>query len=252
VVFSLLPEQNGNLNRLAKEILRGSWCVGRKLFAYWKYYHVFGRFRAFTMIPVMSYIRNLAVVEQYGNVPGIVVECGVWKGGMIGGIASILGPEREYYLLDSFDGLPQAKEIDGEAALRWQGNKASPRYHDNCKATVSFAQEAMRLAGAKRFHTIKGYFDQSLSSFIPDQPIAILRLDADWYNSTMTCLRHLYQFVAEGGLIILDDYYAWDGCSRALHDFLSESSLTERIYQYDNDVCFLIKKPATNALTVQV
>jgi hypothetical protein len=155
VVSSLPPEQNGGLNPLAKQILRSSWCVGRNLIAYWKYYCVFRRFRVFTMIPVMSYIRNLAVVERFGIVPGTVVECGVWKGGMIGGIASILGPEREYYLFDSCEGLPEAKEIDGEAALRWQGNKASPNYRDNCKEAVSFAQEAMRLAGAKRLHTIR-------------------------------------------------------------------------------------------------
>jgi hypothetical protein len=68
----------------------------------------------------------------------------------------------------------------------------------------------------------------------------------------MTCLRHLYQFVGEGGLISLADYYVWDGCSRALHEFLSAASLTDRIYQYDNDVCVLIKKPENSALTVEV
>lgn len=44
------------------------------------------------------------------------MECGVWRGGMIASISEILGNNREYYLFDSFEGLPQAKEIDGIAA----------------------------------------------------------------------------------------------------------------------------------------
>jgi O-methyltransferase len=233
-------------------IIRRSWRVAGKLVAYWKYYRVFRKFNTFTMIPVTSYVRNLAVVEKYSSVRGVVIECGVWKGGMIAGIANILGPEREYYLFDSFEGLPEAKGIDGEAALKWQANKTSPNYYDNCKAAITFAQEAMRLAGVTRFHAIQGFFEESLPSFTPNQPIAILRLDADWYESTMTCLRHLYPFVADGGLIILDDYYTWDGCSRALHDFLAQTTSAERVRQYDNDVCFIIKKPAKNRLAIQV
>jgi hypothetical protein len=54
----------------------------------------------------------------------------------------------------------------------------------------------------------------------------------------------------ENGIIVLDDYYTWDGCSRALHDFLSRRSSTERIRNL-GDVCFLRKeanaKPVTEA-----
>ena len=235
----------------AKRFMRGASYFGRRIISYWKFYWVFRRFRDFTMIPAITYMKNLAVVEKYGVVPGIIVECGVWKGGMIAGIASILGPRREYFLFDSFDGLPQAKAIDGEKALSWQADKSSPAYHDNCKASVNSAKQVMELAGVQSFRVVAGWFEDSLSAFTPNQPIAVLRLDADWYDSTLTCLRRLYPFVAEGGLIILDDYYAWDGCARALHDFLSESSLAGRIRQYDNDVCFLIKKTVSGNLTAQ-
>jgi len=237
---------------MTKQFVRGAISLGSRFMSYWKYFGVFRRFRSFTMIPAMTFMRNLAVVEKYGGVPGIIVECGVWKGGMIAGIASILGPQREYFLFDSFDGLPGAKAIDGEKALRWQANKSSPKYHDNCKASVELAKQAMELAGVKSFHTMEGWFEDSLSSFTPNEAISILRLDADWYDSTLTCLRRLYPFVAEEGLIILDDYYAWDGCARALHDFLSESSSAERIRQYDNDVCYLVKKSAARKSTIEI
>ena len=137
-----------------------------------------------------------------------------------------------------------ARPIDGDRALRWQANRRSQTYHDNCKATVDFAEQAMRLAGVETFHAIQGWFEESLAVFKPSEPIAVLRLGADWYGSTLTCLRRVYPRVADGGLIILDHYYTWDGCARSLREFLVEASLTEHIRQYDNDVCFVVKRLA--------
>jgi hypothetical protein len=47
----------------------------------------------------------------------------------------------------------------------------------------------------------------------------------------MECLRKFWDFVLSDGLILIDDYYTWDGCSRALHDFLSDRKALERIRQ---------------------
>src|SRR5277367_3008793 len=74
---------------------------------------IYRKYRNYTMIPEDSYIRNLKIAKRLKAIPGNIVECGVWRGGMIAGIAEVLGPSREYVLLDSFQGLPPAKEIDG-------------------------------------------------------------------------------------------------------------------------------------------
>ena len=98
----------------------------------------------------------------------------------------------------------------------------------------------MELANARSFHLVKGWFSDTLPAFNPPDSIALLRLDGDWYDSTMTCLDSLFDKVAPSGLILLDDYYAWDGCSRALHDFLSRRSAPERIRSLGN-ICYLRK-----------
>src|SRR5687767_9345590 len=103
---------------------------------------------------------------------------------MSAGLAEVLGPAREYFLFDSFEGLPPAAAKDGPAAAAWQAGKDTPNYHDNCRAEQSFAEEAMRLAGATRCHFIRGWFNESLPGFTPPSKIAVLRLDADWYDST--------------------------------------------------------------------
>lgn len=209
---------------------------------YTKYLRIYKEFADFTMIPRDTYIKNLILCESFLNKTGAVVECGVWRGGMIAGIARLFSDDRQYYLFDSFEGLPQAQDIDGKAIKTWQANKTSPAYYDNCKAEESFAQEAMKRSGAKNFHIKRGWFDKTMPDFPPEQQIAILRIDADLYDSTLLCLKNLYKYVAKGGCIIIDDYYTWEGCSKAVHDFLSQSKSADRIYQYYNDVCFIAKK----------
>jgi hypothetical protein len=76
--------------------------------------------------------------------------------------------------------------------------------------------------------------------------IAVLRLDADWYESTITCLTHLYPHIAPGGIVIIDDYKEWDGCARAVHEFLFKhaSGGVPRIRQFENRVYFVVKPSA--------
>lgn len=196
------------------------------------------------MIPRPMFIDNLRVVSMAFHVPGCVVECGVWKGGMSAGIAAVLGPRRTYYLFDSFEGLPPAQPIDGASAIAWQNAPDKPGYYDNCSAGEEHARRAMKAARAQTVHIVKGWFNDTIPSFSPKEPIAVLRLDGDWYESTMVCLDHLFDKVSPGGVIILDDYYSWDGCSKATHDFLSRRSAVERIRALGS-VCYLIKSGKT-------
>jgi O-methyltransferase len=196
-----------------------------------QYLRLYGKYREFTMAPGKYFWRNLLIVDEHRHVEGCVVECGVWRGGMSAGIAEVLGPEREYFLFDSFEGLPPAKTIDGEKAKAWQQDTQSPSYYDNCRAPVDFAERAMRLATVPKYTIVKGWFEKTVPEFVPPCPIAVLRLDGDWYESTMVVLEALFKYMAPDGIVIVDDYYAWDGCSRAVHDFLSRHQLTARVTQ---------------------
>ena len=120
------------------------------------YSAVYAKYSEYTMIHNGNYINTLTLIDKYRAVSGCVVECGVWRGGMIAGIAELLGPDRQYVLFDSFEGLPPAKEIDGTAALAWQADTTKPTYYDNCSAPSSYATHAIRLAGARNVSVHSG------------------------------------------------------------------------------------------------
>lgn len=200
-------------------------------------------FADFTMIPEDVYVDNLLLIDDFINesITGDVVECGVWRGGMTAGIATMIGKGRKYYLFDSFEGLPEAKNIDGDSAIAWQNDVTSPNYYDNCAAEEKYSRELLSSLNVE-YEIYKGWFDQTLPTFTPSNEIAILRLDADWYESTMICFKELYSKVAFNGIIIIDDYYVWDGCARAVHDFLSSINSASRIQSFNDKICFIIKK----------
>ncbi len=203
---------------------------------------LYEKYKKFTMIRRGTFIDNLKLADSFSHIPGCVIECGVWRGGMIAAMAEMLGATRRYYLFDSFKGLPMAQEVDGYRAKQWQNDHSSPDYFDNCGADESFAKKAMELSRTKKYRLMKGWFSETVPGFTPDSPIAILRLDGDWYDSTMQCLEGLYKHVAKGGVIILDDYYTWVGCSRAVHDFLSRQELPDVIRHTPKGVCYIVKQ----------
>ncbi len=178
------------------------------------------------------------------NIPGCFVECGVWRGGSsaIMGLASRhLGQKRDLHLFDSFEGLPEPTKIDGEAAKSYSSGRAAGELKsvDQCKAGLSevqtFLLEQLKLDQSKiHFHV--GWFQNTVPADASSLgPIALLRLDGDWYESTRICLDHLYPLLSAGGIIILDDYFAWEGCKKATDEFRLKHGITAPIQKIDID-----------------
>jgi hypothetical protein len=157
---------------------------------------------------------------------------------MSAAMVEVLGQNRNYFLFDSFEGLPPAENIDGQAALQWQSNTKGTSYFNNCTASEIEAETAMQKSRAGRYTIVKGWFDHTLPAFRPPCPIAVIRLDGDWYDSTMSCLTHLVPHLAKNGVVIIDDYYTWDGCARAVNEFLGAHYPATRIRQHWNSVAY--------------
>jgi hypothetical protein len=59
-----------------------------------KFKRTYEKFKKFTMIPEPVYINNLVLAQRINDLDGCVVECGVWRGCMAGGLADIWAVER--------------------------------------------------------------------------------------------------------------------------------------------------------------
>ena len=189
------------------------------------------------MIPRKLYVANLELIAKYGRGDMIVVECGVWKGGMMAGIKSI---GKNVIGFDSFEGLPEPKEIDGPKAMEYVQYKTSPHYYDNCRADYRDTDRFLASVGGSLYCLFRLWYSrEGLRTGIGESPISVLRIDCDWYESVKICLDALYGNVVSGGIIICDDYGAYDGAARAVNEFIADKKIRIREYK---GVCYFVKE----------
>jgi O-methyltransferase len=202
---------------------------------------LYEKYNKYTMVPKLQYRDNLELILSKANeLPsGDFVECGVWRGGISASISEILNNDIKVHLFDSFEGLPNVDDRDGELAKKWQTQK-DMWYADNCSAEESFAIEAFRKSGNNKVEIYKGWFENTLKDY-KGEGISILRMDADWYSSTKEILEEFYDKVLPGGIVIIDDFYMWEGCTKAVYDFLSHRKISDRVRSTPNDVAYIIK-----------
>ena len=197
------------------------------------------RVKPYTMVaepPLRDLVGRMHGILDAG-VPGAMVECGVWRGGSSFLMAEVLKRRgeagRKVWMFDSFEGLPPPQDIDGPSARAYAEDTENPLYYDNCRAELEEVRAAAReLDLEERVEIVAGWFDQTLPE-ARDRigPIALLRIDCDWYEPVLLCLETLYDQVSPGGVLIVDDYYQWDGCTIATHEFLARRELPLRVQE---------------------
>jgi len=187
---------------------------------------------AYTMTsPERGYALWLAVNSVLDRgIPGAFVECGVWRGGSSMLIALTLiqrgAADRALFLFDTFEGMtPPSQEdvaLGGDHASDMLRGTRGDRMaelvraaadEDGVRAAMSSTGYDMRLV-----RLVRGDVTRTLSS-TQTLPIALLRLDTDFYYSTLAELEHLYPRLMPGGVLIVDDYGHWQGARKAVHDY---------------------------------
>lgn len=220
--------------------------------------------RDYTMV---TYQRLAALYQQTvfcetHNIPGSFVECGTWKGGSVGLMA--LGNlkhgsrRRPMHLFDSFEGIPEPDEsIDGKKAVQQvksvgggtKGRLAHVKgFYEKYAEGIGTLEDNKYLLETiigyepAFLHYYKGWFQDTLPKAAPGVgDIAILRLDADWYASTKVCLEYLYNKVVKGGFVIIDDYGCYEGCRKAVDEFMRENGIQAYLNHIDNESRYWIK-----------
>lgn len=190
---------------------------------------------AHTMIGVkrLSNVRSLVESVIGNDIPGDLIETGVWRGGaciMMRAVLKAYGvTDRKIWLADSFKGLPPP---DVENFPDDEGET----FHEYDELSVSVEDVKQNF---KKYDLLddqlvflEGWFKETLPSASINE-IALLRLDGDLYESTIQPLESLYDKVSVGGYIIVDDYHVVKGCKAAINDFCSERNIVPEIQEID-------------------
>ena len=163
------------------------------------------------------------------KIKGSVVETGVWRGGMGMWMQSILKyyrSDKDIYLFDTFEYFPKPSN-----------NKLDDQIHD---ITQFLFQTIPSVSDVKNNFSLNGLLDKNIKFIAGDffqtvpvtpiESISLLRLDSDYYDSTLFILENYYARISSGGYVIIDDYNnEYVGCKQAVDTFRSK-------YQIDSPI----------------
>ncbi|MGV3524366.1 MAG: TylF/MycF/NovP-related O-methyltransferase [Candidatus Sericytochromatia bacterium] len=167
------------------------------------------------------------------GIPGDLIETGVLRGGACIFMRAILEAYQErarrVWVADSFVGFPE----DTFDELKAHG-MVDPAALNRWAAPLEEVQATFQRYGLldEQVQFLKGWFADTLPQ-APIQQLAILRLDADLYSATRESLELLYPKLSPGGYLIVDDYYAFDDCRKAVREYRAKHGIEDTLVRVD-------------------
>ncbi|HVC60590.1 MAG TPA: TylF/MycF/NovP-related O-methyltransferase [Acetobacteraceae bacterium] len=198
-----------------------------------------------------SLYQSIEYIVRAG-VPGDIVECGVWSGGSMLLAAHALihfgDTSRRIFLYDTFAGMPRPDLLDA----RWDGVPALPtweHYQRNGRRWCygggpNHVRQVVSSSGypEDKLVFVEGKVEDTLPTTRPET-ISLLRLDTDFFRSTYHELLHLYPLLSAGGILIVDDYGAFQGARIATDLYIAEHRLPLFLSRIDASVRLAVKPP---------
>jgi O-methyltransferase len=166
----------------------------------------------------LEHLEQCLDIVRTEEIPGDFIEAGVWRGGacifMRGYLAAHEMTGRKVWAADSFEGLPKPS-LPQDAGYDFSAERMPI-----LAVALEDVKENFRRYGLldSQVGFIKGWFKDSLYRASLGK-LAIARLDGDLYESTMDSLKALYDKLASGGFLIVDDYGDFEPCRRAVDEF---------------------------------
>ncbi len=193
-------------------------------------------------------VRSCVEAVLSEGVPGDLMECGVWRGGVtvfMKGLLKAYGDlGRNVWVLDSFQGLPAPNlEECPLDYLSYEALKLVGGFSTSLEAVKGNFERFDLLDEQVRF--VPGWFAETVPCLQGVDRLAVLRLDADFYESTVVLLEHLYPRLSAGGFIIVDDYgISHMGARRAVDEYRERHEILQPMLQVNQQTYFWRKSGA--------
>ena len=187
------------------------------------------------------------------NVPGEIVECGVFKGTSLmrfGMFRKIFGGDHTSRLIgfDVFSNKYPNTKFKEDKTQRQQWIKTAG------SSSISEPQLKKIFKNNKisNFQIVKGDVTKTIPKFVKNNPgikISLLNIDIDFVEPTLTVLDNLYNKVSKGGVILLDNYAGRGSSGKYLHGdtlaidkFFKNKDIKIKKFSFSARPCFIQKK----------
>jgi len=159
----------------------------------------------------------LAMQKSTQDLGGAFVELGVFRGGNAFAVSlanTLLGEQRPYYMIDSFEGFPELSEHDPSASA---GMFKDTSYED-LKTTFGHFPSG---------HLMKGYVPNAFSE-LSEPTYSVVYYDCDLHDPALASLDYFWPKLVIGGYFLIHDYLpklnGFDGVRVAVDGFLEGRS----------------------------
>jgi O-methyltransferase len=168
------------------------------------------------------------------DVPGDLIETGVWRGGacifMKANLVAGGDTERTIWVADSFQGLPAPN------VTLYPADTGDDLY---TRSGLSVGADQVRHNFARyglldeRVKFLVGWFKDTLPT-APIERLSLMRLDGDMYESTWQAIEALYPRLSPGGFCIIDDFGSHQSqAGLAVRDYRTANGIDEEIIDID-------------------
>ena len=189
-------------------------------------------------------IAHYELYKKIIELPGVVIEAGVFKAGSLIRFAT-------YRELFEFSYSRKIIGFDAFGAFPPQKNKSDNEFaqqHDEIAGKGIQIEELKNIfeyKGIRNIDLIQGNINKTVPQYTEDNPslkIALLHIDVDVYDPTKTILDCFYDRVVKNGVIIFDDYSQIEGETNAVDDFFSDKEYHFKKFKFSHSPTYVIKK----------
>lgn len=164
---------------------------------------------------------------------GIIVEAGCALGGSAIAITGAKNRSRPFATYDVFGLIPEPSDHDGESVnQRYKQIQSGQAQGINGDIYYGYETDLYKKV-LDRFEEVgfnleentvsihQGLFQDTLKL---NAPVCLAHIDCDFYEAVKYCLEQIAPNLVTGGIIIVDDYYSWPGCRKAVDEYFKDRS----------------------------
>ena len=182
------------------------------------------------------FIMHLDLFKKSLNVPGDIIEFGVYRGLGLMTWANLL----EIYCIgdrtkvvwgfDNWKGFTSISAKDGKPnknSGKIKGGFNPKNFKEELLSAIEIFDFDRFVPWKKRIKLIDGDVEKEIKKFIKKVPgarFSLVHFDMDLYKPTKIALETIWPFIPKGGIVIFDEYsiHDWPGETKAVDEFLSK------------------------------